>query len=123
MLLCLSYYFVEAALCNKAAPSPQGSKYCGDAVFLVFSDSFLFFTSHNFYLPFCAWNFLAVVYFAHLTYAIRTLTANTNVVYGTSSFTFLSREIQTFIFQTYLTMLIKTLICFCYCNGSDYVYL
>ena len=51
MLLCLSYYFVETALCNKATPSPQGSKYCVEAVFLAFSDSFLFFTSHNFYLP------------------------------------------------------------------------
>ena len=52
MLLCLSYYFVETALCNKATPYPQGSKYCVEAVFLTFSDSFLFFTSHNFYLPF-----------------------------------------------------------------------
>ena len=76
-----------------------------------------------FILPFCVWNFLAVVYFVHLTYPIRTLAANTNAVYGTSYFTFLSREIQTFIFQTYLTMLIKTLIYFCYCNSSDYVYL
>ena len=87
MLLFLGYYFaLHYAI--KQYLLPMGPRIVRKLFFLHFQILFCSFFHILFLFPFCAWNFLTVVYFAHLTYPVRILAANTNAVYETSSFTF-----------------------------------
>ena len=88
MLLFLGYFFVETTLCSKAIASPHESTYCAEAVFLAFSDTFLFFVSHTFSLPFLRLQLSCCSLLRSPDISLRLLAANTNAVYETSSFTF-----------------------------------